>query len=177
MRILLIIAMLAACGPMTPEDRGIEVDHAMSSLGVFNQSKAMLDLEGMAEDHYLAQLDNLFQDTQVWWTTTLCPGTGSPAVIYKDKCNYGRMWNCQELYVAAPLNEKTCGSALLHEYAHCLRMALFEGDGDADHTSDIWELVADAHDRACTREGGLGVAAIDQAEANRKHIAECELGQ
>lgn len=156
MRIFLTLALLlASCSPLTPDERGITVDRDLSALGVPVQSKALLELEGMAEDHYSVSLANAWQDAVVWWTTTKCPKTLDPAVIYQNGCYYGRMWSCDEIYVALPRGGTTCGSALLHEYGHCLRMLLF-GDGDAGHKSDIWELVAVAHERACVREAEAG---------------------
>jgi len=162
---------------MTPEDRGIEVDRETSSLGVPVQSKALLQLEGMTEDLYSISLDNEFEDAVIWWTTTTCPRTGDPAVIYESDCFYGRMWGCQELYVALPKSGKTCGSALLHEFAHCLMMVVFEGNGDASHEGDIWDVVTEAHRLSCVREGGLGAVEQDWQAISDGHIERCGFEQ
>jgi hypothetical protein len=157
---------------MTPEERGIEVDYSIHK--VYNQDKAMLDLETTAEDHYGIRLDNLFEHTKVWWTTTRCPYSDDPAVIYNNECFYGRMWGCMEIYTALPESGVTCGSALVHEFAHCLMMEMFNNDGDADHSSDIWALVSEAHNRACVREGQTQSFEHEWDQQNQEHIDNCE---
>jgi len=151
MRLILVIAILvSSCAPISPEERGIEVDHSIHK--VYNQDKAMLMLERMAEDHFDRKLDNIFERAHIWWTTTLCPYSDDPAVVYEGQCYYGRMWSCQDMYVALPISGKTCGSALLHEFAHCLTMHLAgSGWADHDHRGEIWDLVAEAHNISCER--------------------------
>lgn len=158
---------------MTPEERGIEVDRSIHK--IYNQDKALLELEGMAEDHFGRHLDNIFERFDVWWTTTICPYSDDPAVIYEGICYYGRMWSCQEAYVALPLTGGICGSALLHEFAHCLTMHLTgSGWADADHKGEIWAIVAEAHSRACNRESATGT--IEQWNAaSRQHLLDCQI--
>ena len=176
MRLVILLA-LTACAPMTPEERGIVVDYEVSNLEVFSQRQAMLDLETLAEERYTVHLDNLYEESQVWWTTTICPGDRRPAVIYRDECFAGRMWDCREMYSALPISGITCGSALLHEFAHCLRMEIFDGDGDASHSSDIWQLVAEAHERSCIRELGASATDEDWQKLSNEHIEKCGFEQ
>ncbi len=131
-----------------PEERGIEVDRDIYK--VYNQDKAMLLFESMVEDATGHKFDNAFQAAQVWWATTRCPYNDNPAVIYEGECYFGRMWSCSEIYVALPDSGTTCGSALLHEFAHCLSM-LSVGHGDASHTGPLWEVVAEANAISCGR--------------------------
>ena len=156
---------------MTPEERGIEVDRSI--VKVYNQDKAMLYLEGLAELHYSTKLGDAFEDAVIWWTTTPCPWSGDPAVIYEGQCNYGRMWSCGEIYVALPSTGKTCGSALLHEYGHCLTM-LIHGHGDAGHAGDVWPLVAEAHGVSCAREMDSSASSEEWQDLSDGHIADCE---
>ena len=149
---LLTIALLSACDlSVSPEERGIEVDHSIHK--VYNQDKAMLLFEGMVEDFYDVKIPNRWNDTTVWWTTTTCPYNDNPAVIYDGECYFGRMWSCHEMYVALPEEGKTCGSALLHEFGHCLMMMHVAGNnfGDANHVTEIWDIVEEANQIACSR--------------------------
>lgn len=170
LRTVLIACLALACGSMTPEERGIEVDRSI--VKVYNQDKAMLQLEGMAEDFYGVRLSNEFESTKVWWATTPCPYTDDPAVIYENHCYYGRLWSCGEIYVALPRSGKTCGSALLHEFGHCLMM-IIKGYGDANHSSDVWPLVAEAHGLACARETGALAFSEEWQQLSDRQIADC----
>jgi hypothetical protein len=133
---------------MSPEERGIEVDRSI--VKVYNQDKAMLLFESMVEDATSSELGNAFEETTVWWATTTCPYSDDPAVVYKGQCNYGRMWSCGEIYVALPKAGKTCGSALIHEFGHCLSMHL-DGHYDADHNGYLWPIAQRASREACER--------------------------
>ena len=146
---MLLLCMVASCGPMAPEERGIKVS---DRIGVLNQSKAMFWAQTLVEDEYHVDLGDLStQGVTVYWADTKCPKNGQYAVIYNGNCNYGRMWSCDEMYVAlSNLDpERTCGSALLHEFGHCLSMAMGNG-GDAGHNDNrLWDVIAEASDFAC----------------------------
>lgn len=148
----LILVLLFNCSDVqTPDERGIQVT---DRIGVFNQSKAMFTAQFMVEDFFGADFGGLStHGAVVYWTDTKCPKNDQYAVLYEGKCNYGRMWSCQEMYVALSSldSERTCGSALLHEFGHCLSMQLGQG-GDSEHTNkDLWEVISEAKTIACDR--------------------------
>ncbi len=144
-----LLLLFLACAPMSPDERGIVVGPSIHK--VLDQDKAMLRLEGIVSDYYNVPVYDLFEETKVWWATTRCPYRDEPAVVYRNKCYHGRMSSCGEMYVAIAESGKTCGTALLHEFGHCLGMELF-GDADASHSGDMWDLVATAHGLACIDE-------------------------
>lgn len=127
---------------------------------VHDQDKAMLLTESYVEDSYGLDLDRVWESSKVFWVTTVCPyHKDQYAVVYKGKCSYGRMWGCQDMYVALSNKdpERTCGSALVHEFGHCLRGKLglptYLCPGmDAPH-KDIyfWSIIRRAHDETCNR--------------------------
>lgn len=134
---------------MSPEERGIEVDDSIGELP--NQSDTLLWAEEIVEDHYAVELGDLFAETTVHWTTTICPDNGYPAVIHEGRCYYGLTWSCQEMYVAKMKNP-LCLSALIHEFGHCLLQEMGK-DIDAKHEDDeFWGLMIQARDDVC-REG------------------------
>jgi hypothetical protein len=136
-----LVALMAACAPPGPEARGIPLRDCEPGVEcnvydsdihkVYNQDKAMLMFERMVEDTFGRSFDNVWQSTEVWWTTAQCPYSDEPAVVQDNVCYHGKMYSCQEMYVALPKTGKTCGSALLHEFGHCLSMHL-AGSGFAD---------------------------------------------
>lgn len=149
---LIFILLLVACGPMTPEERGIKVT---DDFKIYNQDKAMFTLQYTIEDYYNVRMDNdfIFQ-TKVYWTDTPCPYSDDWAVVYKGKCNAGRMWSCQEMYVAKKKSDPdhTCGTALLHEFGHCIRQELgFSTSGDDHWDDEFWGVVAEADAISCNR--------------------------
>jgi len=151
MRTILIMLLLAACGPMTPYDRGIEVTDA---IGVLNQSKALFSAQIAVEDHYGVRLGDMHTDAVVYWTDTKCPKNGQYAVIYRGTCVYGRMWSLDEIYVALSNKdpERTCGSALIHEFGHAMYMEMFDRDGNAAHDDDeFWDVLVAPMQLACDR--------------------------
>ena len=146
----LILCLLIACGPMTPEERGIEVT---DKIGIFNQSKALFWTQTLTEDEYGVDLGDLSTSAVIYWADTRCPKNGQYAVIYKGQCNYGRMWSCDEIYVALSGidSDRTCGSALLHEFGHCLSMSMGLG-GDHSHSdARLWAVIETAKRYACDR--------------------------
>jgi hypothetical protein len=137
---------------MSPEERGIEV---ADLIGVFNQDKSMFTAQYMIEDAYGEDFGDLWADATVYWTDTRCPKNGMYAVIYRGQCNYGRMWSCGEMYVAlSNLDpERTAGSALNHEFGHCMYMKMDpHHTGCPDH-SDIpfWDLIEESNNIAKER--------------------------
>jgi hypothetical protein len=147
---ILIITIIAFSGCTTgPDARGIEVTDIYK---IYNQDKARMILEGLVEEEYKIRIDNVFENSTVYWTDTICPYSDNYAVVYEGRCHFGRMWSCQEQYVAINGKGNTCGTALLHEHAHCLLMTMFNGYDDADHTDDIiWGIVEEAQEIACNR--------------------------
>jgi len=147
----LFIVLLAACGGvMTPEERGIVVS---DRIGVFNQSKVLFTTQLAVEDHYGVDLGDMHTDAVVYWTDTICPKNGLSMVIYRGECNYGRMWSLEEVYVAVSNKdpEKTCGSALVHEFGHALHFELFGSyNGSHDHDA-FWDVLKEPNRIACER--------------------------
>ena len=144
----LVVVGLAACGPMTPEERGIKVNEDI--IGVYNQDKAMFTAQYLVEDYYGVELGDLWTDAVVYWTDTKCPKNGQYAVIYDRECYYGIMWSCDEIYVALSNGdpETTTGSALLHEFGHCMHMEMGLG-GDTNHVdNEFWDVIIEAQDIA-----------------------------
>lgn len=166
MRTLFVIFALALSGcwwefgALTPKERGIKLrpcaeyedcEYESDYYKVYNQDKAMFLFQTMVEDKFAESFGDLFQEVDVRWVSTRCPYSDEPAVVYEDVCYHGIMWSCDELYVAVPDTERTCGSALLHEYAHCLSHQMtFSFDGQ--HLGPIWDVVAEASQIACERE-------------------------
>jgi len=136
---------------MTPEERGIVVTDDYKILG---QEKAMFTLEYMVGDYYNEHIIDLQFRSTVYWTDTVCPYKDDWAVVYDGMCHYGRMWSCEEMYVAKNKNNpnSTCKTALLHEFGHCIRQELGMPTGDGDHWDDeFWEIVAAAKLDSCNR--------------------------
>ena len=151
MRIFLSLILLFSCSQiLTPEERGIAVT---DRIGVFNQTKAMFAAQVQVEDEFGIELGDLSTQVTVYWSDSICPRNGQFAVIYKGQCNYGRMFSCSEMYVALSNldSERTCGSALLHEFGHCMSM-MMGNDGDANHSdSRLWNAIGDAMTVQCER--------------------------
>jgi hypothetical protein len=155
MKYLLTILILAfsCAGPYMPDERGIEVIEDSEGLGVAYQSKAMFQAQYLVEDHYRTDFGDLSTEATVYWTDTLCPKNGEYAVIYDHGCSYGIMWSCDEMYVALSNKDpkRTCGSALIHEFGHCMYMKMF-GYRNSEHNDDeFWEVIGDAQKSACDR--------------------------
>lgn len=153
-KLLMLCFLLTACVvPMAPEDRGIEV---LDTIEIYNQDKAMFTAQYMVEDEYQQDFGDLWLDSIVYWTDTRCPKNGQYAVIYDGKCYHGLMWNCDEIFVALSNedSERTCGSALLDEYGHCLLMEMDPyHSGCPDHSDDrFWNVINIAKQIACERK-------------------------
>ena len=151
--VALVFALVAAC----QEHRGFDIDASIYKIP--NQDKAMLLLERNVEDNYNVRLGNTFETSQVYFVRGVtCPYNGAaPAIILEDgSCVHGIMWNCQEMYVAVtplddPLDYRVCGTALLHEFGHCLLQAM---DMPADIThenSELWDIVQKTNKDTCSR--------------------------
>ncbi len=123
-------------------------------------------MEGLAEDYYGLEFGHLFERTKVYWVDAVdCPYTGEgPAIVLDNlQCVGGIMYSCMEMYVATYRQErledyKVCGTALLHEFGHCIIQELSGGWGDAAHTlTPIWGgdgvegIVEHAYAYACAR--------------------------
>ncbi len=145
-RIAILLAVLG-CGPMTPEERGIPVRDEHK---IYNQDKSMLFLEGLIEEAYGVSLDNVWQDTKVYWTDTECPYQDAKAIVIDGVCYNGIMWSCQEMYVSHKDSGKTWDTALLHEFTHCLS-GIVQGYMDHDHSSAIWGVTELANQNARLR--------------------------
>ena len=151
--ILSLILLISACTEvMTPEERGIEVNHDI--IGVFNQEKAMFTAQYMVEDAYNVDLGDLALDATVYWTDTICPKNGQSKLIYRGECYFGRMWSCDEMYVSVssvdPL--KTSGTALLHGFGHCMQMKMgIPITETIEEDAKFWGTVYEAQDIARDR--------------------------
>ena len=153
--VLALALVLAGCynpwgDPNWPEIRDIEVAGTYKQ---YNQDKAMLLAEAMIEDEFGLKFDNVWENTTVYWAHTRCPHSDSYAVVYKGECYYGIMWSCREMYVALSNKDPayTCGSALLHEFGHCLHIEAF-GHGDHGHEhEDWWQVIGEAAAQSCER--------------------------
>lgn len=150
-------ACLPNCGffdPPTPEERGVKVNRDIHR--VYNQDKAMLFAESAVEDYYGISLGHAFEDTKVWWADTRCPYSDNYAVVIEyngvpDRCFYGIMFSCQEIYVAVSEHGKTCGTALLHEFGHCLYSRIFY-DFDREHVDqEFWGIIGASAAESCDR--------------------------
>lgn len=117
---------------------------------IYNQDGAVLLANGVLADEY--EIEHR-PDYRVLWSDERCPYSEGYAVILEGRCYYGLMVGCQHIYVALSNRdpERTCGSALLHEYGHCWRA--YAGWGyDSDHTDDrFWDTVRVAQEIVCDR--------------------------
>lgn len=165
--ILAFLLVLSACSDvMSPRERGIKLTDCMGDsscdpyvppvIGVINQSKAMFTAQYLIEDAYEVDFGNLSLEATVYWADTICPKDGLYKIIYGSECNYGRMWSCDEMYVALSNknSERTCGSALVHEFGHCLYMDQIDPyhTGCPDHSDTaFWNIIDGASTIACNR--------------------------
>ena len=147
----IMCALLMGACDTGPEARGIEVtdDHK-----IYNKEKSMYTLEYMVNDHYGKDITDLQFDSKVYWTDTPCPYTDRWSVVKDKVCYFGIMWSCGEMYVAKNKNKpnNTCGTALLHEFGHCIRQRLQMPAHDGDHwDNEFWRVVAEAKMVSCDR--------------------------
>ena len=66
--------------------------------------------------------------------------------------SYFKSWSI--FFVAKNKNnpDNTCGTALLHEYGHCIRQELgFSTKGDDHWDDEFWDIVAEAQKVSCDR--------------------------
>ena len=153
---LLVIALslgLTGCtgASMTPEERGIEVS---DRIGVFNQDKALFMAQKAVEDAYGVNLGDMHSDAVVYWADTICPQNGVPAVIYNGKCLYGVMFGLDEMYVAVSVHtpDRTCGTALIHEFGHALHLAVLGDYNGAHDNHEFWDVLDEPIALACARD-------------------------
>lgn len=151
-KILIALALLAGC-----DSYRFDVDESIYKIP--NQDKAMLTLERNVEDHYDLKLGNVFEDTTIHFVRGYCPyeETRPAIVLDSGQCVAGIMWHCNEMYVAIsnkPIEElRVCGTALLHEFGHCLYQTLNQGNGDARHEDlEFWGIISETNHYACGRE-------------------------
>ncbi len=151
--IAIVLLIVAACGP---EHRGFDVLDSVYKIP--NQDKAMLTLERDVEDHYEIKFSNAFESSKTFFVRgEVCSYNGSkPSFKGSDgKCLAGIMWNCKEMYVAImpqddPADYRVCGTALVHEFGHCLQILM--GSGDPGHVnSEFWQIVETTNRHTCTR--------------------------
>lgn len=145
-RALPILLVLGCYGDPLPEVSGPYKVHA--------QDKALLYTQFRVEDSYAVDLGETWEKAKVHWSEEKCPyNRDDYAVVYRERCYYGIMFGCDAIYVAlSNLDaERTCGSALLHEFGHCLLGAM-GFPMDADHENDrFWTVIEDAHEETCER--------------------------
>ena len=150
---LIVLVIVASCDA----DRGYDVDESIYKIP--NQDKALLYTERAIEDHYNTHLGNTFENTTTHFVRgEVCPYNGNtPAMILDSgQCVAGIMYGCQEMYVAImpqddPADYRACGTALLHEFGHCLLMTM-QIDPDANHTnSEFWGIVSQSNKYTCGR--------------------------
>ena len=148
-------ALIAGC--YIEFHHGIEVDENI--VKVHDQDRAMLLGLADVESHYELRVPD--HEAVVFWTSTRCPyHMAEYAVVHQGVCSYGVLWSCEEIFVALSNRdpERTCKSALLHEYGHCLRMTLgWDSDGcnpdGTGHVDDeFWLVNANTAQQACLRQ-------------------------
>jgi hypothetical protein len=138
---LLVVAALAGCS--TLPDRGIEVS---DTIEVHGQESAMLTAQDMIEREYGRDFGELYLNSNVYWSDSICGRNGAYAVIYQEDCYHGLTFSCAEMYVALSDVDPnhTTGSALLHEFGHCMYITM-DGHGDATHSDDsFWGVINQA---------------------------------
>jgi hypothetical protein len=154
MRLLFTVAIfiiglfltLCSCDP----DRGIETADIHK---VYNQDKALFLAEVRFEERFGVHTD-AYKYANVIWTDTPCPYADGNAVIYEGECYHGLMFGCDEMYVAIDENNpnRTCGTALMHEFGHCLWARAGKGfDGDHENPA-LWGFVKDVKKETCDRD-------------------------
>lgn len=128
------------------------IDVADDVYKVYNQDKAMLLAEARFEDRF-GLSSNAFREARVFWTNTPCPYQDGWAVVHENRCYYGMMWGCDEIFVAMNRHDPnhTCHTVLLHEFGHCLLMeAGLNHDGD--HSDEqFWDFIGEVTDESCGR--------------------------
>lgn len=157
---ILAILALASCDllhPTTPEERGIKVNRDIT---IEHQPEALLFAEELVETYYDIDLGGLSESAKVWWADTTCPyHPDQYAILMKyrgspDRCFKGITFTCNELYVALSQRDpkKVCGSALVHEFGHCIYLDIWN-EGDRYHLdSEFWDLISGSSDEACARD-------------------------
>ena len=150
--VLTLVHVMSGCDfdYKTAEERGIQVNRDI--IAIYNQDKSMLLFENMVEDEFNVRLDNVWRNSEVWWADTSCQGRDGYGIQLGRKCVAGVMWDCSDLYVALSDRDplRTCGTALLHEFGHCLNGYVF-GHRAGDHKGPMWDVVDAANQIACDR--------------------------
>jgi len=114
-----------------------------------HQAEAEAHLFRIVGNAYLWDLAEI--KTTVYWTTTVCPGTETPSVLWHGQCVGGLMFGCDEIYV--PTFDKLADTELAHELAHCARMVA-GFDPDRMHADELfWSLIYDYIDDEWGRWG------------------------
>lgn len=155
MKIFFIILFLSSCDYSHPVNINPDI------YKIHNQDKSMMLTQGYVEYGYDVRLGRVAENAEVFWSDDKCPyRMGDYAVVYKNKCYYGLMWECDSMYVALSNKDplRTCGSALVHEFGHCLRGKMgFDPQlpcpgMDASHKDDeFWDIINQAHEESCNR--------------------------
>jgi hypothetical protein len=130
-------------------DRGITVDHTVV---VEHERESMYLLQAYAEERYDINLGDLWFDADVSWVTEDCDGRPGVWWDREGYCVAGLMFSCSEIYVAidSPIEGTVCGTALLHEFGHCLADKIWGGI-NTNHTSAIFDDVAVVAADVCSR--------------------------
>jgi len=146
--VLILSVLQMAC--FSHESDSIEVANVYK---VYNQDKAMLIVEGDFRDTYGLSSSNAFERAKIHWTDTPCPYQDEWAVVVDRHCHPGISWGCEKIFVAMDQNNpnRTCPTALVHEFGHCLRTDA-GWDSDSGHKDkDFWDFIEAEHQETCDR--------------------------
>lgn len=150
---MIFLLALIICTYSCALDRGIETNPEIT---IPTQAETLWLTQRLVEDLYDQDFGMLADNLGISWTDTLCPGTQTPAVLYDDRCLGGIMWNCGEIYVAVSHQDpaKSCGTALPHEFGHCLYMQIDpHHSGCPDHSdAEFWAVIEAAKTETCARD-------------------------
>lgn len=123
---LLLLLLLTACFPEGGDGRLWGKDIPIAEVQHLETQDTLL--EDMIEK-FEARWDKKFNSDHypnIWWTDTPCPdGSGNLKVFFREHYFWGLTFDCGEMYVAfkGGAEDKTCGTALVHEVGHCLLMS------------------------------------------------------
>lgn len=146
--VVLLLLMIAACDLLDYHYRGIE--NVDPEFPMPNQRKALFLYEQQVNDWLGVEDRELYKRAQVYYVVDTCPDTDQPSFLhpsaYPPLCVAGTMWRCEEMFVAAH-ESVICGSALMHEFTHCLAQHIPElqehGYGDPQHKGPIWDFMSE----------------------------------
>ena len=134
MRCWLLLALAGCYGDRVYSDIKIRDD----LYKVMYQDKLIALSAARVEERFNVWLWADEEPPHIYWTDTPCPyfEGNPPAVIHNNRCYYGLMWDCGEIYVALHPDGPAHG-ALAHELGHCWLLRMGFG-GDPHHLLDEW---------------------------------------